>query len=244
MEIPGPPLSLASWLSPQTVPTATPPLATPACHCNTEVGPKMTLPQMPGCYYYIIPGNTPEPGSTNATAPAPGPTPAPNPGPATAPSHLQPRDTHGGNPNLHRATRFGEQAPVSLPPSAPLPSMFQSEAVLTCKSVVFWMEVSTIISKLAAGGWERLQHTQLYKNPSLEDMINACAKVGTGSHNMDMLANTIMAAVKQTPHCFKCGQQGHIVGEDETRKPYKYDCLDFENMKPISEIELKASFDV
>ncbi|RMC21753.1 hypothetical protein DUI87_02622 [Hirundo rustica rustica] len=171
MEIPGPPLPLASWLSPQTVPTATPPLATPACHCNTEVGPKMTLPQMPGCYYYIIPGNTPEPGSTNATAPAPGPTPAPNPGPATAPSHLQPRDTHGGNPNLHRATRFGEQAPVSLPPSAPLPSMFQSEAVLTCKSVVFWMEVSTIISKLAAGGWERLQHTQLYKRTLLEHTL-------------------------------------------------------------------------
>ncbi|RMC20476.1 hypothetical protein DUI87_01326 [Hirundo rustica rustica] len=34
------------------------------------------------------------------------------------------------------------------------------------------------------------------------------------------------------------------VGEDEARKPYKYDCLDSENMKPISEIELKASFDV
>ncbi|RMC19542.1 hypothetical protein DUI87_03099 [Hirundo rustica rustica] len=29
------------------------------------------------------------------------------------------------------------------------------------------------------------------------------------------------------------------VGEDEARKPYKYDCLDSENVKPISEIELK-----
>lgn len=47
------------------------------------------------------------------------------------------------------------------------------------------------------------------ENPSLEDMINACAKVGTGSHNMDMLANTIIAAVKQTPHCYRCGQ-GHV----------------------------------
>ncbi|RMB90863.1 hypothetical protein DUI87_32696 [Hirundo rustica rustica] len=35
-----------------------------------------------------------------------------------------------------------------------------------------------------------------------------------------------------------------VVGEDEARKPYKYDCLDSENVKPISEIELKASFDV
>ncbi|RMC22455.1 hypothetical protein DUI87_00769 [Hirundo rustica rustica] len=29
------------------------------------------------------------------------------------------------------------------------------------------------------------------------------------------------------------------VGEDEARKPYKYDCLDSENEKPVSEIELK-----
>ncbi|RMC19299.1 hypothetical protein DUI87_03906 [Hirundo rustica rustica] len=29
------------------------------------------------------------------------------------------------------------------------------------------------------------------------------------------------------------------VGEDEAKKPYKYDCLDSENEKPVSEIELK-----
>ncbi|RMB95571.1 hypothetical protein DUI87_27681 [Hirundo rustica rustica] len=34
------------------------------------------------------------------------------------------------------------------------------------------------------------------------------------------------------------------VGEDEARKPYKYDCLDSENVKPIGGMELKASFDV
>lgn len=48
------------------------------------------------------------------------------------------------------------------------------------------------------------------ENPSLEDMINACPKVVTGSHNMDMFANTITAAVKQTPHCYRCGQQGRV----------------------------------
>ncbi|RMC03442.1 hypothetical protein DUI87_20639 [Hirundo rustica rustica] len=30
------------------------------------------------------------------------------------------------------------------------------------------------------------------------------------------------------------------VGEDEDRKPYKYDCLDSENVKPVNEIELKT----
>ncbi|RMC04214.1 hypothetical protein DUI87_19033 [Hirundo rustica rustica] len=36
------------------------------------------------------------------------------------------------------------------------------------------------------------------------------------------------------------------VGEDETGKPYKYDCLakDSNSMKPISEIEMKASFEM
>ncbi|RMC19986.1 hypothetical protein DUI87_00831 [Hirundo rustica rustica] len=29
------------------------------------------------------------------------------------------------------------------------------------------------------------------------------------------------------------------VGKDEARKPYKYDCLDSENVKPVTEIELK-----
>ncbi|RMC21813.1 hypothetical protein DUI87_02686 [Hirundo rustica rustica] len=30
------------------------------------------------------------------------------------------------------------------------------------------------------------------------------------------------------------------VGEDEARKPYKYDCLDSENVKSVNEIELKV----
>ncbi|RMB95941.1 hypothetical protein DUI87_27581 [Hirundo rustica rustica] len=32
---------------------------------------------------------------------------------------------------------------------------------------------------------------------------------------------------------------GRTVGKDEARKPYKYDCLDSENVKPVTEIELK-----
>ncbi|RMC04080.1 hypothetical protein DUI87_19417 [Hirundo rustica rustica] len=32
-----------------------------------------------------------------------------------------------------------------------------------------------------------------------------------------------------------------IVGEDEARKPCKYDCLDSENVKPVNEIELKMN---
>ncbi|NXE68918.1 GGT5 hydrolase, partial [Calcarius ornatus] len=37
-----------------------------------------------------------------------------------------------------------------------------------------------------------------------------------------------------------------FVGEDETGKPYKYDCLakDFENIETISEIEMKVSFEI
>ncbi|RMC16861.1 hypothetical protein DUI87_06114 [Hirundo rustica rustica] len=34
-------------------------------------------------------------------------------------------------------------------------------------------------------------------------------------------------------------KNGGDVGKDEARKPYKYDCLDSENVKPVSEIELK-----
>lgn len=52
------------------------------------------------------------------------------------------------------------------------------------------------------------------ENLSLEDMINACAKVGTMSHSMDMLANAMAAAMKtfhkQTLRCYKCEQQGHM----------------------------------
>ncbi|KAL2303205.1 hypothetical protein Nmel_010669, partial [Mimus melanotis] len=48
------------------------------------------------------------------------------------------------------------------------------------------------------------------ENPSLGHMINPCAKVGTSSHNMGMLANIITASVKSTPQCYKSGQQGHL----------------------------------
>lgn len=43
-------------------------------------------------------------------------------------------------------------------------------------------------------------------NPYLEEMINAFAKVGTGSYNVDLLANSITAAMKLTPCCYK----GHL----------------------------------
>ncbi|TRZ15511.1 hypothetical protein HGM15179_011596 [Zosterops borbonicus] len=43
-------------------------------------------------------------------------------------------------------------------------------------------------------------------------------------------------------------QHSSIVGEDETGKPYKYVykvlAKDSENMKPISEVEMKASFEM
>ncbi|RMC21680.1 hypothetical protein DUI87_02548 [Hirundo rustica rustica] len=75
--------------------------------------------------------------------------------------------------------------------------------------------------------------------------------------------NTILGLEKQvlwphgTPERFESDNETHFknslidtwarehdmrkgVGEDEARKPYKYDCLDSENVKPVSEIELKA----
>ncbi|RMC21686.1 hypothetical protein DUI87_02554 [Hirundo rustica rustica] len=39
-------------------------------------------------------------------------------------------------------------------------------------------------------------------------------------------------------------KNGGDVGEEEAKKPYKYDCLYSENEKPVGEIELKVSFDV
>lgn len=37
-----------------------------------------------------------------------------------------------------------------------------------------------------------------------------CAKVGSESHSMSLLANSTAAAVRLPPHCYKCGQQGHM----------------------------------
>lgn len=157
MEIPRLPLPRASWLSPQTAPSVQPLLATSACHCNMGVGPKMTLPQLPGCCYYITPGNTLEPGNANTTVLDPDPTPSPSPAPtaATAPSHLQSRltqpegttslmntqDPQRVNPSLHPATSFREQAPAALPAPAPAPLLFWSEAIPIFNQVIFWIEV-------------------------------------------------------------------------------------------------------
>lgn len=44
------------------------------------------------------------------------------------------------------------------------------------------------------------------ENPSLNDLINACAKVRSDTHKMTMLADSITPIVKVTPQCFKCGQ--------------------------------------
>lgn len=48
------------------------------------------------------------------------------------------------------------------------------------------------------------------ENLSLNEMINACAKVGSQSHNAALLANSIVIAVKLALQCCKCGQQGHF----------------------------------
>lgn len=45
---------------------------------------------------------------------------------------------------------------------------------------------------------------------SLNDMINACSKVGSHSHNMILLADSIAAAVRASPQYYKCGQQGRL----------------------------------
>lgn len=42
-------------------------------------------------------------------------------------------------------------------------------------------------------------------------MIKACIKVESGSHNIDILANTKKVnTLKVTPQCYRCGQQGHM----------------------------------
>lgn len=86
-----------------------------------------------------------------------------SPAPTTASSHLQPQDTHRGNPNLHPATSFREQAPPTLPPSAPAPLMFQLEIILTCDPVVFWMEVKQqVITSSDIEGAELISDPGIY----------------------------------------------------------------------------------
>lgn len=48
------------------------------------------------------------------------------------------------------------------------------------------------------------------ENPSPDEMINACTKVRSNSHNMSLLADSVAAAVKLTPRCYRCGQQDHL----------------------------------
>lgn len=47
------------------------------------------------------------------------------------------------------------------------------------------------------------------ENPTLEEMINTCAKVGNVSHQITMLAESIATVAKVTHHCSRCRQQGH-----------------------------------
>ncbi|XP_039562500.1 uncharacterized protein LOC120500974 [Passer montanus] len=46
------------------------------------------------------------------------------------------------------------------------------------------------------------------KNPSLDEMINACAEVGTLSYEMSLLADSLAAALR-SHQCYGCGQLGH-----------------------------------
>ncbi|RMC20900.1 hypothetical protein DUI87_01753 [Hirundo rustica rustica] len=70
--------------------------------------------------------------------------------------------------------------------------------------------------------------------PSMSDMVGACAKASV-SRTEDRLRGDGGFGSTGPP------QVRSTVGKDEARKPYKYDCLDSENMKPVTEIELKRS---
>lgn len=48
------------------------------------------------------------------------------------------------------------------------------------------------------------------KAPSLDEMIDTCAKVGTESFNMGSLADSFAAALKLTHQCHGFGHPGHI----------------------------------
>lgn len=47
------------------------------------------------------------------------------------------------------------------------------------------------------------------ENPTLEEMINTCAKVGNVSHQITMLAESLVTVAKVTSRCSPCRQQGH-----------------------------------
>ncbi|XP_059728989.1 uncharacterized protein LOC132341431 isoform X2 [Haemorhous mexicanus] len=131
METPGPPLPGAGWLSPQTAPTAPVPQTTPAFHCNTGVEPEMTSLQMPGCYHYVTPGSTAEPGSSNTTIQSPVPSTSPGHAAVTAAAPWQ----------LQSKSQQGEEAPKTLLTPAPAPLMFRAGKIPTRDRVIFWTEV-------------------------------------------------------------------------------------------------------
>uniref|UniRef100_A0A8C8E6V1 CCHC-type domain-containing protein n=1 Tax=Otus sunia TaxID=257818 RepID=A0A8C8E6V1_9STRI len=47
-------------------------------------------------------------------------------------------------------------------------------------------------------------------NPSFVEMIDACSKVGTATHQMETLAKTVAVAVRGDRPCYGCGQTGHF----------------------------------
>ncbi|KAF4791168.1 hypothetical protein TURU_133462 [Turdus rufiventris] len=98
--------------------------------------------------------------------------------------------------------------------AAPTPSMFNSEITASFDPTVFWMKLAR---DYASEECRKIINTLPKENPSLEEMINACAKVGTASHNMEVLANSFAAAVIPRVQCFNCGQQGHV----KANYPYK-----------------------
>ena len=50
-------------------------------------------------------------------------------------------------------------------------------------------------------------------DPSLEDMVTACAKVGSVEHKMAALATALAALRVKDQKCFGCGKTGHIKSE-------------------------------
>lgn len=58
------------------------------------------------------------------------------------------------------------------------------------------------------------------RNPSLDEMIDACAEVGTLSYKMTVLADSLAAALRSC-ECYGCGQLGHM----KANCPYRYNSL-------------------
>ncbi|RMB95566.1 hypothetical protein DUI87_27676 [Hirundo rustica rustica] len=63
------------------------------------------------------------------------------------------------------------------------------------------------------------------------------ASLGMRTSNIQKLGMIELVPFERSIASPQCRQK--LVGKDEARKPYKYDCLDSENVKPVTEIELK-----